>query len=75
MGAAAPCGGAAAPCVGGRAPPAVVNRIKAVSGSMATLYNSYFKKGRVKAQRRISWSGQEGRDGGGGLAEMSEYNM
>lgn len=32
---------------------------------MATLYNSYFKKGQVKAQRRISRSGQEGRDGGG----------
>lgn len=31
--------------------PAVVNCIKAVSGSMATFYNSYFYRGRSKAQR------------------------
>lgn len=51
---------------------------------MATFYNSYFKKGHIKAQRRISRSGQQGKDGkskkksdGGGVvfAEMSQYNM
>lgn len=45
--------------VWGRASPAVVNCIKAVSGSMATFSNSYFKKGHIKAQRGVSRSRQQ----------------
>ena len=34
--------------------PAVVNCIKAVSGSMATFYNSYFNRERISKAQRIS---------------------
>lgn len=41
--------------------PAVVNCIKAVSGSMATFYNSYFNRERIsKAQRISAGKGQLG---------------
>lgn len=50
--------------------PAVVNCIKAVSGSMAIFYNSYFYRERISKAQRIS-AGKDSRV----FSEMFQYNM